>query len=335
MDIQIFTPELRFCGICDSILSLTAEESFDGSDEYALCVPLECASAFPIGGFLSIPGIGGGYRIESVKEDTSDKTARIAGRGVLSLFSHRALPDGFTYSGTAEDALVSLAADYGAAALPGNLSCISYGIPDTVEIAARAASLLSVMESVARKADLGLQLRIDPACGEFVFSPRQKKSRGRFLSRSLGNILRAARVQDTQSYANRVTVLGRNGKRVTLSAKDYCHDGFDDSTQPLCEYLYSATDILPSDYKTDGEYLAALTEIGVRELMNRRPRFSASVRVDDTTAKEILPGEICPLSDPWLGRYSAAVCQKKTMTWDKTGIRYSLRLSLIPNTQVS
>lgn len=334
MDIQIFSPELTLCGVCDNILSLTAEESFDGSGEFSLCVPMERASAFPIGGFLSIPGIGGGYRIESVKEDTSDKTARIAGRGVLSLFSHRALPDGFTYSGSAEDALVSLAADYGAAALPGNLSCISYGIPDTVEIAARAASLLRVMESVARKADLGLQLRIDPA-GEFVFSARQKKNRGRFLSRSLGNLLRTAREQDTQSYANRVTVLGRSGKRVTLSAADYCRDGFDDSAQPLREYLYSAADLIPSDYKTDEEYLAALTEIGVQELMRRRPHFSASVQVDDATAKEILPGEICPLSDPLLGRYSAAVCQKKTMTWDKTGSRYSLRLSLIPNTHTS
>ena len=335
MDIQIFTPELTLCGVCDTIQSLTAEESFNGSGEFSLCVPAECASAFPLGGFLSIPGIGGGYRIESVREDTSDKTARIAGRGVLSLFSHRVLPNGFTYSGEAEDALISLASKHGADALPGNLSLISYGIPSTVEIAARAASLLDVMDSVARQADLGLHLRIDPTAGEFVFSVRQKKNRGRFLSRSLGNLLRASRTQDMESYANRVTVLGRGGKRVTLSAVDYCQDGFDDAAYPLREYLCSAKDILPSDYKTDAEYLAALTEIGIRELMGHRPRFSASVRVDAATAKEILPGEICPLSDPLLGRYSAAVCQKKSMTWDKTGTRYAIRLSLIPNTHIS
>lgn len=335
MDIQIFTPELTLCGVCDQVLSLTADESFNGSGEYALSVPGEYASAFPLGGFLFIPGIGGGYRIESVREDTAENAAHIAGRNILSLFSHRVLPDGFTYIGSAEDALVSLAADQGTDALPGNLSCISYGIPDTVEIAVRAASLLDVMESVARKANLGLHLRIDPITAEFVFSVRQKKNRGRFLSRSLGNILRAARVQDMQSYANRVTVLGRDGKRVTLWAKDYCRDGFDDTAYPLREYLYSATDLLPSDYKSEADYVAALTEVGIRELMNRRPRFSASVRVDNTTAREILPGEICPLSDPWLGKYSEAVCTKKTMTWDKTGTRYSINLSLIPNTQVS
>ena len=335
MDIQIFTPELALCSVCDKILSLTAEESFDGSGEYALRVPRAYASAFPLGGFLFIPGIGGGYRIESVREDTAENVAHIAGRDVLSLFSHRVLPDGFTYSGSAEDALVSLAADRGAHALPGNLSCISYGIPKTVEIAARAGSLLDVMRSVSKKADLGLSLRLDPAAAEFVFRVRQKKNGGRFLSRSLGNILRAARVQDLESYANRVTVLGRGGKQVTLSAADHCFDGFDDAAYPLREYLYSATDLLPSDYQSEADYVAALTEIGIRELNSHRPHFSATVQPDVSTAKEITPGEICPLADPLLGGYAGAVCTKKYMTWDKTGIRYSIRLSLIPNTQVS
>ena len=335
LDIQIFTPDLTFCGVCDRVLSLTATESFDGTGECSLRIPLESASAFPPDGFLSLPGFGGGYRIESVTEDSRDGTSLVAGRSILSLFSHRILPDGFTYSGEAEDALTGLADTYGASALPGNLCCISYGIPGTVEIAARAASLLDVMSSVARQADLGLHLRLDPTAREFLFSVRQKQNRGRFLSRSLGNLLRAARRQDMESYVNQVTVLGRGGKRVTLSAKDYCRDGFDDTAYPLREYLYSANDILPSDYKTDAEYLTALTEIGMRELMGHRPRFSASVQVDDATAREILPGEICPLSDPWLGRYSAAVCTKKTMMWDKTGSRYSISLSLIPNTQVS
>lgn len=335
MDIQIFTPALTLCGVCDKIHSLTASESFDGSGEFSLCVPAEIAAAFPLGGFLSIPGIGGGYRIESVREDTSDKTAYVAGRDVLSLFSHRVLPDGFTYSGEAEDALISLAAEHGADALPGNLSLISYGISDTVEIAARADSLLDVMGSIARKANLGLHLRIDPITAEFVFSVRQKKNRGRFLSRSLGNLLRAARVQDMESYANRITVLGRGGKRVTLSASDYCRDGFDDAAYPLREQLYSATDLSPSDFKTDADYLAALTEIGIRELMGHRPRFSADLRVDATTAREMTPGEICPLSDPMLGRYSAAVCTKKSLTADKSGIHYAIRLSLIPNTHTS
>lgn len=335
MDIQIFTPELALCGVCDKAVSVTATESFLSPGSCILTVPLKMASAFPLQGMVSIPGIGGGYLIESVREDTAAGIASIEGQGILSLFSHRILPDGFTYSGEAEDALTGLADTYGASALPGNLCCISYGIPHTVEIAARAASLLDVMSSVARQADLGLHLRLDPTAREFLFSVRQKQNRGRFLSRSLGNLLRAARRQDMESYVNQVTVLGRGGKRVTLSAKDYCRDGFDDTAYPLREYLYSANDILPSDYKTDAEYLTALTEIGMRELMGHRPRFSASVQVDDATAREILPGEICPLSDPWLGRYSAAVCTKKTMMWDKTGSRYSISLSLIPNTQVS
>lgn len=335
MDIQIFTKDLAFVALCDKVLSLTAGESFAGEGEYSLRVPIELASSFPLGGFLFIPGIGGGYRIESVTEDTGAGTALIAGRDILSLFSHRVLPDGFTYSGSAEDALISLSADYGADTLPGNLSCISYGIPGTVEVAARAGSLLSVMQSVANKADLGLRLRLDPMAAEFVFSVQQKKSHGRFLSRDLGNLLRATRVQDMEAYANRVIVLGRGGKRVTLSAQDIFHDGFDDASAPLREVICSATDLLPSDYETEAEYLAALTEIGIRELTRRRPRLTATVQVDVDTARVVVPGEICPLSDPILGRYSGAVCTKKSMTWDKTGTRYSIRLSLIPNTQVS
>lgn len=335
MDIQIFTPELALAGVCDKAVSVTATESFLSPGSCTLTVPLKMASAFPLQGMMSIPGIGGGYLIESVREDTAAGIASIEGQGILSLFSHRILPDGFTYSGEAEDALTGLADTYGASALPGNLCCISYGIPRTVEIAARAASLLDVMSSVARQADLGLHLRLDTTAREFLFSVRQKQNRGRFLSRSLGNLLRAARRQDMSTYANQVTVLGRGGKRVILSAADHFHDGFDDSAAPKREYLCSAKDILPSEYKTDAEYLAALTEVGMRELSQRRPRFSASLRVDEDTAREVTPGEICPLSDPWLGRYSAAVCTKKTMTWDKTGSRYSISLSLIPNTQVS
>ena len=335
MDIQIFTPDLTFCGVCDRVLSLTATESFDGSGECSLRIPLESASAFPLDGFLSLPGFGGGYRIESVTENTGDGTALIAGRGILSLFSHRVLPDGFTYSGAAEDALVGLAAAYGAAALPGTLCCISYGIPHTVDMDCRAGSLLDIMHSVARRADLGLRLRLDPAAGEFVFSVRQKNNGGRFLSRSLGNLLHATRRQDFSSYANRVTVRGRNGKAVTLLAQDHCRDEFDDSAAPVRELLLYATDLLPADYETEEEYLAALTEVGVQALHSHRPRFSASIQVDAATARDVTPGEICPLSDPLLGRYSAAVCTKKSIKADKSGARYGITLSLIPNTQVS
>ena len=335
LDIQIFTPDLTFCGVCDRVLSLTATESFDGTGECSLRIPLESASAFPPDGFLSLPGFGGGYRIESVTEDSRDGTSLVAGRSILSLFSHRALPDGFTYSGSAEDALTGLAADQGAAVLPGNLSCISYGIPQTVEVAARAGSLLDVMSSVARRADLGLHLRLDPTAGEFLFSVHQKKNGGRFLSRSLGNLLRCTRQQDLSAYANRVTVLGRGGKRITLSAEDYCRDGFDDASAPLREYLVSATDLLPSDYETEAAYLSALSEIGVRTLYSHRPRFSANLQVDESTAQAVMPGEICPLSDPMLGRYSAAVCTEKSLIADRDGARHHIRLSLIPNTQVS
>lgn len=335
MDIQIFTPELTLCGVCDRVLSLQATESFDGSGECSLRVPVRCAPSFPLGGFLSVPGMGGGYRIEAVTEDTGDGTAHITGRGILSLFSHRVLPDGFTYSGAAEDALVGLAAAYGAAALPGTLCCISYGIPDTVEIACRAGSLLDIMLSVARRADLGLHLRLDPTAGEFVFSVRQKNNGGRFLSRSLGNLLHTTRRQDLSSYANRVTVRGRNGKTLTLLAQYHCRDGFDDASAPVRELLISATDLLPDDYDTEEAYLAALTEVGVKALHSHRPRFSASLQVDAATARDVTPGEICPLSDPLLGRYSAAVCTKKSMRADKSGTRYGITLSLIPNTQVS
>ena len=335
MDIQIFTPDLALWGVCDTAISVSATETFNDPGECTLIVPLGKASAFPLDGIVSIPGIGGGYRIESIREDTASGTARITGRGILSCFSHRVLPGGFTYSGPAEDALIGLAADYGAAALPGNLSCISYGIPDTLEIAAKAATLLNVMRSVARQADLGFNLRLDPTAKEFLFSVRQKVQGGHFLSRSLGNLLSAARRQDMQTYANRVIVLGRGGKTVTLSAQDHFRDGFDDAAVPVREFLCTATDLFPADYETEEAYNLALQERGLLALSSRRPVFSASVRVDESTARDVMPGEICPITDPMLGRYSGAVCTAKSLTADKTGTHHAITLSLIPNTQVS
>lgn len=334
LDIQIFTPTLSLSAVCDRALSVHATEEYDAPGSCTVLVPLRLAGAFVPEGMISIPGIGGGYQIETVREDGASETATITGRGILHRFAQRILADPFPYAGTAEDGIIDLAANCGGDALPGNLSCISYGIPDTVDVRAEAGSLLSVMRTLARPAGLGLHLRLDPAAREFLFSVRTRTAGGTFLSQSLGNLRSAVRWQDRKNYVNRVTVRGKDGTSVTMDAADCIRDGFDDAAAPVREYLLSVPDLSQGDFASEAAYLDALRGRGLSLLRSRRPIFSASAETDEATARRVKLGEICPLADPLLGRYAGAICTQKSLTADKNGIRHAISLSLLPDESV-
>lgn len=332
MDIHVFTPSLALHHLCDRALSVHATEEWNGPGTCQLIIPRDEAKKFPLEGILSIPGIGGGFFIESVRDDTSECTATVTGRGVLQAFGRRILTDAPHIIGSAEDAILDLAQEYGADALPGNLSLIRYGFPQSVDVFPPRGSLLTAIRSIARPAGLGLHLRLDRGAKEFLFSVRGSTEGGHFLSRSLGNLLSVLRVEDRRDYVNRVTVRGRSGQ-VTVSAADCIRDGFDDSSAPLREYLLFASDVDVSDFSSESDFQAELYQRGVRFLLERRPKTSASIETDAATAQSVIPGEICPLADPLLGRYSGAICTQKSLTADKNGIRHAISLSLVPDSQ--
>lgn len=332
MDIHVFTPSLALSHICDCALSVHATEEWDGVGTANLVLPAAEARHFPREGIFTLPGIGGGYFIESVREDTADRTAAVSGRGILQAFGRRILTDPSRITGAAEDAILDLARDVGADALPGNLSLIRYGFPQTVDLYPVSGSLLSALRSIARPAGLGLNLRLDRSEREFILSLRGGENRGHFLSRSLGNLKSVLCVEDRKNYINRVTVRGKSAQ-VTVSAADCIRDGFDDGSAPLREYLLFASDVDISDFSSEADYRAELYQRGVRFLLERRPQISAAIETDAATAQNVIPGEICPLTDPLLGRYSGAICTQKSLTADKNGIRHAVSLSLVPDSQ--
>ena len=332
MDIHVFTPSLAFSHLCDRALSVHATEEWNEPGTCQMIIPQAEAKKFPLEGILNIPGIGGGFFIESVRENTSDRTATVTGRGVLQAFGRRILTDSPHIIGSAEDAILDLAQDYGADALPGNLSLIRYGFPQNVDVYPPRGSLLTAIRSIARPAGLGLHLRLDRAAKEFLFSVRGSREGGHFLSRSLGNLLSVLRVEDRRDYVNQVTIRGKSGQ-VTVSAADCIRDGFDDGSAPLREYLLFASDVDMSDFSSEADYRAELYQRGVRFLLERRPQISAAIETDAATAQNVIPGEICPLADPLLGRYSGAICTQKSITADKNGVRHAISLSLVPDSQ--
>ena len=119
-----------------------------------------------------------------------------------------------------------------------------------------------------------------------------------------------------------------------VDAADCIRDGFDDAAAPVREYLLSVPDLSQGDFASEAVYLEALRKRGISLLQSRRPIFSASAETDEDTARRVRLGEICPLSDPLLGRYAGAICTQKSLTADKNGIRHAISLSLMPDESV-
>jgi len=231
--------------VLDSAVSLTASECFDGPGACTVRFPLSAAAALIPDRILRIPGTEEMYRISSVRCEGGTGEAEVRGEGMLVFFSRRAVPEFADRIGNAEDVLCSLALDVGAAALPGTVTAERAGVSAGVETKAGKSDLLGTMRQICGEAGVGMRLEFQPDDGSFRFSVREKKNTGVFLSRSLGNLVRAVRTEDDAGYKNRAVVLGSGGITVTADAAGLFDDGTDDVNMPVRE-LFMTRPTLPA-----------------------------------------------------------------------------------------
>ena len=317
MEIRIFSPELAFSGICDRVLSGSASESFADAGRCTLRVPLGEAGRFLREGLLLVPGVRDAYVVEAVRKDGGSGTAEVSGRGVLSLFSRRALSEDVTFSGRAEQLLSLLAQQYGASALPGALSVLECGWETEVNAALGRASLLSAMRSVCVAAGVGMRLDFDADARAFVFRMTERTASAQYLSRSAGNLRRAVRTLDYRNYFNRAIVVGNEGYAVTAEAAGLFSDGVDDASEAVREVYVDGSGLAVSRYASPKAYCEALRAEGKRVLAAHRPQRSVTVETDERTAGALSPGDVCAVSEPRLSLFAHALCTQKTVSFSR------------------
>ena len=294
-DIRIFSPSLAFFAVCDRARSLRATEEFDGAGAFSADVPLADAAKFPRGGIVLLPGAPGAYLIESVRADGGADTAQIAGRGVLAYFTRRILPAETQAGGTAASALLALARQYGAAALPGALTAGSTPETPAVEAALGRVSVYAAMRTVCRAARVGMRLDFNAAAGTFAFGCRTARAAAAWLWEDAA---RASLLEDDSGYVNRVTVVGGDGASVAVEAAGLFSDGTDDASEPVREMLYQARALTAARYASADEYEAALGAEGKRVLAMHRPVRRLHVSLDAEAAARIAVGDVIPAALP-------------------------------------
>ena len=329
MDIRIFNRELRFSAVCDRILSLRATEEFAGAGSFTLRVPLAGAARFDTDRILRFPGLDGDFVIHTVRHDSAAGTAVIAGSGVLSMFGRRILTEPLTRSGAAETLLCELAQTWGGAVLPGTLTTEYTGIDAAVNAATGHVPLLTAMDEICAAAGLGMQLRFDADTRGFRFAVRKRRTVPLFLSRSAGNLRGVTRLWDLSRYKNRVIVQGNGGHVVTVDAAGLFDDGVDDAAQALREEWSDATELAMDRYETEEAYREALAARGRRILAQHRPRQSLTVQVSEETARQLSPGDVCPVTDDSFGVQAQALCAARTVTYSGGETSYEVTMHVL------
>ena len=323
MEIRIYEKDLTLTALCDGASGVTATEAFAGAGSFSLTVPLAEADKFRRERILTIPGIGDGFVIESVKADAAAGTAAVSGTGVLSLLNRCILTEDVIYVGAAEPLLLELIVRHGPRVLSAPLSTVEFGLTEQVNTVLRDRTLLSAVKSVASAVGLGLRLSV--RAGEFVFNARPVTEGNVFLSRGRGTLTGGTRRWDHDGYANRVILQGGDGTRVTVDAAGLFRDGTDDAAQPLREILRYASGITPQSYGGYEEYLAALRAEGQRILSSCRPVDEVRLSVPSETAAGLRVGCAYEAEDEILGVHGRAVCVKKTLR----GARWQCELKLL------
>lgn len=318
MDIRIFDGKtLRLAGICDTATRVSAEECYDTAGRCSIVVPHTAGKLFSVGDLLLVPGTEDGFVVESIREDGT--TTTVGGRGTLSFGARRIVTQETTYEGRAEALLLSLAESYLPPTLPGALTLTDFGYSETVAAEAGYAPLLTIWRQIGLQTGLGLRLRFLPEEG-FLFTVRKKAAGGKFLSRSLGNLVTASLRRDVSAYANRAIVRGVGDRLVTVSTAA--------AGEPYREIYENAEDLAFSRYGTEDAYLAALTARGQRCLAAHRPVWAAEIVADAEAAAEIAIGDACPVSDSLLGIRAEAFCRARKTEFSSEGVRYSVTLAV-------
>lgn len=325
MELWIYEKDLTPTAVYDGVRTATATEEFRGPGRFSLTAKDTDAALFVPERIVTFPGIGGGYVVESVCTDYGTGEITVTGRGVLSLFARRILPEYVTGDFMAEELIGDLTSRYGPAVLSAPLSRLDDGSATAVNVALGGGTLLSALKTAAGAAGLGLSLAV--AGGVFAFSLPALRDSGRTLTRDKGDFIGGRRLWDVTSYANRVTVRGENGRSVTLDAAGLFPDGFDDGAAPLREIAVYAGHIAPARYKTDAEYEAALRAEARRILSERRPKRSGEAALSSRTAKGLRLGESALLADSLTGWNGRAFCEKRQMTLSPQGEKWSATLT--------
>lgn len=326
MDIRIFSRDLVFLDVYDGAQEIFAEDCFASAGTFSLCVPIADAARFPVEGIVDIPAFGG-YVIERIEKDAASMTAQIGGRGVLSYFARRALSDTVHLDGAAEDALLRLAAAYGAEVLGATLHVQSQGFFGDVNAVLGGRTLLSAMQAVCDQSGLGMRLSV--CADRFTFLARARQEKEEILSRGVGHLSGGTRRTDMREYANRVIVGAAGGRRVTVDAAGLFADGFDDAAQPLREKYYYAEDFSADRYASEEERTAALTAEGKRVLARCRPVTEVRVAVSSDAASRLSVAAVYSLEDEVLGITARALCMKKSVRINAEGTVYEASLSLV------
>ncbi len=325
MDIRIFNSSLTLKSISDAALTVTASESFSAPGACTLAVPLSDARRFMAGDVLVIPGIGA-FTVGEIREDAAEGIATVKGRGILSYFEGRQMPEYRRVSGDAETVLLGLSSEWGASVLPAPLSTVEYGFPEAVDMVIGGGSLLSAMKSVCRASGLGMRLAVTD--GGFLFAAQSRTAAKLRLSRGGGDLTGGVRVTEGENYKNSVIVKGYDGRTVTVSAVGLFDDGIDDAAAPLSEIYHNAYKIAPSLFPSDEEYLLTLRAEGKRVLAEHRGIRSVSIDVSAAAAASLHVGEECLIEDDLFGIVGTAFCEEKTVCADETGIRHTVSVRL-------
>lgn len=325
MELRIFSRNAILTDVYDGALSVSAEEKLTDAGAFSAVVPIADASRFPVEGIVQIPQFGA-FVIETVEKDAATMTATVGGRGVLSYFARRALPDMRLYEGAAAAILTSLAEE-GAATLGAPLLLTPSAGGREIGTAVGRGSLLSAMRSVCDAGHVGMSLSL--SADGFVFSVREIGDSADVLARGEAHLTGGSRILSLENYVNRVIVAASGGYRVIVDAAGRFADGFDDAASPLREKYVYVSGITSDMYATEASFTEALTTEGVRTLARHRPVQSVSLSVTDTAASRLRIGTRYGIDDNVLSLRCRALCTAKRIRARGEESEYGADLTLI------
>lgn len=332
------TKKLLF--VTDQYLSLTVEEEFRGPGRFEAVLPLSGIPRVEVETMILLRGVW--FVAESVQQSPKEGTSTVSGRGILSYFARRIIPEHTVYYRTAEDTILLLSHAYGTASVPGSYRVTQSGGGPHAEHNIPPSGLLSAMHTIAEAGGRGLRMDYAPHSGVFTFSvpaPRDRTLTSGtdpvLLSTHGGTLLSPQTETDVTSYKNSVLVRGKEKEdgtffAVTVHAADCGFaDGFDDSSAAVREAILQPALALSPFYTEDGifresAYLDSLRVKGEAYLAAHRPKRSISGEVPPAVAESLGVGELVSL-------FYEGVSEKKLVTkkeYRVTGHKKDVRVTL-------
>jgi len=118
--IRLFSiEEKKLLFVTDLCLSLTVEEEFQDTGRFEAVLPLSGIPEVEPETLLSARGLW--FVVETVRRSPEEGTQTLSGRGILSYFARKVIPEHLTYRRTPEDTVLLLSHAYGSAGC--NASC--------------------------------------------------------------------------------------------------------------------------------------------------------------------------------------------------------------------